>query len=68
LILGRGGGEKKKKKNSSKGQGIWVGFHPIQRLGGALVGVTYHSSPYTKVITNYIDTHPPIKRKAMTMH
>lgn len=58
------------KKNiySSKGQGIGVGFHPIQGLGDALVGVIYHSSTYTKVITNYIDTHPPIKRKAMTIH
>jgi hypothetical protein len=66
-ILGLGGCEGKK-KNSSKGQGLGVRFHPIQGLGGALVGVTYHSSPCIKVITNYINTHPSIKRKAMTIH
>ncbi len=66
--MGLQGCEGKKKKNSSKGQGLGVGFHPIQGLGGALVGVTYHQAPYTKVIANYIDTLPPIKKKAMTIH
>ncbi len=57
----------KKKKNSCKGQGLGVGFHPIQGLGGALV-VLHITQALVLRLLQIIYTHPPIKRKAMTIH